>query len=75
MVHRSLGIDLGFVGSGARCIGQLRATQNVEVVVGGMAAGVTLSSYGRAENDEVFRDAWGLGISRGFQGVNLKGDT
>jgi hypothetical protein len=46
MMHAALRIDLGFVGTGR--VGELRAREDVEVVVGGMAAGVAFCAYGCA---------------------------
>lgn len=48
-------VDLGLVLSGN--VSPLLAGQDVEVVVGGVAAGVALSSDGGAEDDEVLGDA------------------
>jgi hypothetical protein len=52
MVHRAGGVDLGL--EVARGVGELGAGQDVEVVVGRVAAGVALGSDGGAEDDEVF---------------------
>jgi hypothetical protein len=46
VVHAALGVDLGLVGS--RSVGQLGTGQDVEVVVGGVSAGVAFSSNSRA---------------------------
>lgn len=51
VVHRASGIHLSLVGSGD--IGGLHAGENVEVVVGGVAASVTFGADCCAENDEV----------------------
>lgn len=55
MVHGTGRVDFSF--EGARDVGKLRASQDVEVVVGGVAAGVTFGADGGAEDDEVFGDA------------------
>ena len=56
VVDAALGIDLGLVGTGD--VGELGAVEDVEVVVGGVAAGVAFGADGCAENDEIFGDAW-----------------
>lgn len=55
VVDASCRVDLGLVGS--RDVGRLDAGENVEVVVGGVAAGVALGADGSAEDDEVLGDA------------------
>ena len=49
------GVDLGLEGAGQ--VGELGAGEDVEVVVGGVAAGVALGADGGAEDDEVLGDA------------------
>ena len=56
MVHGAGRVDLGL--ELARDVGQLGAGQDVEVVVGGVAAGVAFGADGGAEDDEVFGYAW-----------------
>lgn len=56
MVDAALGIDLWLVGPGG--VGELGAEEDVEVVVGGVAAGVALGADRGAEDDEVLGDAW-----------------
>ena len=55
VVHGAGRVDLGLELAGD--VGQLGAGQDVEVVVGGVAAGVAFGADGGAENDEVFGDA------------------
>lgn len=50
------GVDLGLEVAGG--VGELRAREDVEVVVGRVAARVALGADGGAEDDEVLRDAW-----------------
>lgn len=56
VVHAALGIHLGFVFAGG--VSELRAGQDVEVVVGGVAAGVAFGadrgSYGMLESSIMF---------------------
>lgn len=59
MVHAALRVDLRFVGSGR--VGELRAGEDVEIVVGRVAATVPFGTDGRAEDYEVFGDAWNFG--------------
>ena len=56
MVHGAGRIDFRLELAGD--VGQLGAGQDVEVVVGGVAAGVAFGADGCAENDEIFGDAW-----------------
>jgi hypothetical protein len=56
VMHRSCRVDLRLKCAGD--IGQLRAGQNVEVIVGGVAAGVAFGADGSAKDDQVFSDAW-----------------
>ena len=49
MMHRALGIDLCFEAAGAES--QLSALDDVEVVVGGVSAGVAFGANGCAEYD------------------------
>ena len=56
MVHRAGRVDFGFEGAGD--VSELRAGQDVEVVVGGVAAGVAFGADGGAEDDKVFGYAW-----------------
>ena len=53
-MHGTGRVGLGFVGP--RDVGELGAVQDVEVVVRGVAAGVTLGSDGGAEDDQVLGD-------------------
>lgn len=46
MMDGALGVDFGGVGAG--CVGELRAGKDVEIVVGGVAAGVAFCADGRA---------------------------
>lgn len=55
VVHAAGRVDLGRELAGH--VGQLRAGQDVEVVVGRVAAGVAFGADGGAEDDEVFCDA------------------
>lgn len=55
VVDGALGVDLGLVLAGD--VGELGAVEDVEVVVGGVAARVALGSDGGAEDDEVLGDA------------------
>lgn len=61
MVHGTRRVDLGLVGAGDK--GLLDAGEDVEVVVGGVAAGVAFCAYGGAEDDEVFGDAFLLSVT------------
>lgn len=54
VVDRTLGISLGLVLAGD--VSLLLAVQDVEVVVGGMAAGVALSADRSTEDNQVLRD-------------------
>lgn len=54
MVHGAGRVDLGLVL--ARHVGQLGAGQDIEVIVGGVTAGVTLGSDGGSEDDQVLGD-------------------
>lgn len=56
VVHGTCRVGLGLVGTGH--IGELRAVQDVEVVVRGVAAGVALSADGGTEDDEILSDTW-----------------
>lgn len=56
VVHRAGRVGLGLVG--ARYVGELRAVQDVEVVVGGVPTGVALSADGSAEDDQVLGNTW-----------------
>jgi hypothetical protein len=56
VVHGARAVDFGF--EGPRGEGQLRARQDVEVVVGRVAAGVAFGAERRAEDDEVLGDTW-----------------
>jgi hypothetical protein len=56
VVHRARRVDFGLEVAGD--VRELRAGQDVEVVVGRVAAGVAFGSDGRAEDDEVFGYAW-----------------
>jgi hypothetical protein len=56
VVHGARAVDFRL--EGARREGQLRAREDVEVVVGGVAAGVAFGAEGRAEDDEVFGYTW-----------------
>lgn len=56
MVYRTHGVNLWLELAGDE--GELFAFENVEVIVGGMATGVTFGSEGRAEDYEVFSYAW-----------------
>jgi hypothetical protein len=47
-------VELGGVGGGGGVVGELGAGQDVEVVVGRVAAGVAFGADGGAEDDEVF---------------------
>lgn len=59
MVHAALRVDLGLVGSGD--VGELGALEDVEVVVGGVTAGVAFGADGGAKDDQVFGDTyWNL---------------
>ncbi len=51
-MYGALGVDLRLEGAGY--IGGLRAGEDVEVVVSGVAAAVALGADGCAEDDEVF---------------------
>ena len=51
MVHRALGVDLGFVGSWGES--ELRAADDVEIVVCCVAAGVAFCSYCGTEDNYV----------------------
>ena len=62
VVHGAGRVDLGLELAGH--VGQLGAGQDVEVVVGGVAAGVAFGADGSAEDDEVFGDAWAEGLAR-----------
>ena len=55
VVHGAGRVDLGLELAGD--VGQLGAGQDVEVVVGGVAAGVALGADGGAEDDQVLGDA------------------
>jgi len=55
VVHRSCRVDLRLKGAGD--VGELRASQNVEVIVGSVAPGVAFGADGSAEDNEVFSDA------------------
>lgn len=66
MVHRALRVDLGLVGSGD--VGELGALEDVEVVVGGVTAGVTFGADGGAEDDQVFSDTYWSGLVVVIQG-------
>lgn len=52
MVDASLGVDFWRVRAGR--VGELRAREDVEVVVGGVATGVAFRANGGAEDDQVF---------------------
>lgn len=54
----SRGVDLGLVLAGD--VGGLGAGEDVEVVVGGVAARVAFCADGGAEDDEVFGETWGV---------------
>lgn len=54
----SWGVDLGLVLAGD--VGGLGAGEDVEVVVGGVAARVAFCADGGAEDDEVFGETWGV---------------
>lgn len=56
VVHGAGRVDFGLESAGD--VGELGAGQDVEVVVGGVAAGVAFGADGGAEDDEVFGDAW-----------------
>lgn len=56
VVHGTGGVSLSLVGAGH--VGELRAVQDVEVVVRGVAAGVALGADGSAEDDEVLGDTY-----------------
>jgi hypothetical protein len=58
MVHRAGRVDLGLEVAGG--VGELGSRQDVEVVVGRVAAGVALGADGCAEDDEVFGYACGI---------------
>jgi hypothetical protein len=55
VVHAALRVDLGLVLAGH--VGQLHAREDVEVVVGGVAARVALGADRGAKDDEVLGDA------------------
>lgn len=56
MVDGAGRVDLGLEGAGG--VGELGAGEDVEVVVGGVAAGVAFRADGGAEDDEVLSNAW-----------------
>lgn len=56
VVHGAGRVDLGRVLAGH--VRLLDAREDVEVVVGGVAAGVALGANGSAEDDEILGDAW-----------------
>lgn len=56
VVHGAGRVDFGLELAGD--VGELCAGQDVEVVVGGVAAGVAFGADGGAEDDEVFGYAW-----------------
>ena len=56
VVHGTCRVDLGLESAGH--VSQLRAGQDVEVIVGSVAAGVAFSADGCAEDDEIFSNAW-----------------
>lgn len=64
MVHAALGVDLGLVLAGD--VGQLHAREDVEVVVGGVAARVALGADRGAKDDEVLGDALYSMLALGF---------
>lgn len=49
-------IDFGLVVTGV--VGELRAGQDVEVIVDGVAARVTFGAHCCSEDDEIFGDAY-----------------
>jgi len=53
-MYGAFGVDLGLQATGQE--GGLGALEDVEVVVGGMAAGVALGADGGAEEDEILGD-------------------
>lgn len=57
MMHRPLGINLRGIDARAGRVSVLSAGEDVEVVVGCVAAGVAFGSQGCAEDDEVFSQA------------------
>jgi hypothetical protein len=64
VVDAALGVDLGLVLAGR--VGELGAREDVEVVVGRVAARVALGADGGAEDDQVLGDAWVTGVSKFF---------
>jgi hypothetical protein len=69
MVHRAGGVDFGLEVAGG--VGELGPRQDVEVVVGRVAAGVAFGSDGGAEDDEVFGYACGGFVSTPFSNYDV----
>lgn len=72
MVDAALGVDLGLVLAGD--VGELGADEDVEVVVGRMAARVALGADGGAEDDEILGDAFLCGWEFGVSDESRKND-